>query len=136
MKVERVIGWLKGISGIGNIFEVSHDQGYFLAMIWSDGKFHYLNIADLKKQIQEGTAAVAPSAMRERYLPVVPENDDGSLPVENPDGWQRLYTPSDQSEGSGGEQVETRQTIELPFKFEGKLTIDVSQLAELIKLID
>lgn len=136
MKVERIIGWLKGISGIGNVFEISHDAGYLLAMIWSDGKFHPLSFSDLNTQIAQGSAAVAQSAIRERYLPVVPQNPDGSLTVENPDGWKRLYEATQPGNGSGEQPVETKETIEIPFKIEGKISIDVSQLAALLKLIE
>lgn len=136
MKVERIIGWLTGSAGTGNVFEISHEGGYLLAMIWQDGKFHQLSFDDLNKQLTEGTAAVAQSAIRDRYLSNVPTDTNGSLNVENPNGWQRLFESKHQEQGGDEMATETKQVIELPFKFEGKLTIDLSKLGEIIKLIE
>lgn len=135
MKVEKIVGWLTGSAGTGNVFELSHNGGYLLAMIWQDGKFHYLGLADLNKQIAAKTAAVQVSAMRSGYLTEFPQNADGSLPVENPDGWKRIFEPT--TPGSGdGETVETKEILEIPFKIEGKITIDLGRLGEFLKLID
>lgn len=133
MKVEKKVGWLKGGNGVGNVFELSHQGGHLLAMIWQDGNFHYLSVDDLKKQIQAGTAAVP--ELRETYLPAIgiPQLPDGSLTVENPSGWERLYTatvPGDE------ESTVTKDEIVIPFTFSGTLKIDVSGLAALIKLIE
>lgn len=140
MKVERVIGWLKGSNGTGNIFEVSHNGRELLAMIWQDGKFHYTAPGDVAKQVKEGTASITPTPnwTNSTYLSEsqVPANSDGTLSVENPSGWQRLYQPPTGGEGTGDETVETKEVIEIPFKIEGKISFDVSQFAALIKLIE
>jgi len=136
MKVEKIVGWLTGNAGTGNVFELSHNGGYLLAMIWQDGKFHYLSQQDLNKQVSQGTAGVQASAMRSQYLSNVPENADGSITVENPAGWQRLYQAPAGGNGGSSEGEEATETLEIPFKFDGKLTIDVSQLSALLNLID
>jgi len=137
MKVEKQVGWLRGISGTGNIFELSHNGQYLLAMIWADGKFHYLDEPGLNKQLQEGSAAI--DSRRVSYLTPgnFPQNQDGSLSVTNPDGWQRLYSSAPE-EGSGEGSTGTADQIVIPvsISFSGEVKINLAGFGALLKLIE
>ncbi|WP_439582964.1 hypothetical protein [Dyadobacter bucti] len=136
MKVEKQVGWLRGISGTGNIFELSYNGQYLLAMIWEDSKFHYLDEPGLNKQLQEGSAAI--DSRRVAYLTPdqFPQNPDGSLTVTNPDGWQRLHGSA--SAGGGGQETTTTDQIVIPvsISFSGELKINLAGFGALLKLIE
>lgn len=124
MKVTRVVGWLKGQAGTGNIFEVSKDGGFILVMIWADGLFHAIDHSEVIEHQNKGLAALFDA--QGFYLTV----DNGSVVnVENPSGWERFYTEAGQNSDSGDE-------IRIPvlIQFSGELKINLAGLSKLIQL--
>lgn len=138
MKVEKAVGWILGQNGKGVTYELSHNGQYALANIWQDGKFHYLSIEAAREHVAIGKATLQD---RGSYLPEssLPKNADGSLKVDNPDGWERLYT---ESGNAGGDTNETGETVisdnlEFPFSvsFEGKVKINIAGLSKILNLL-
>lgn len=139
MKVEKAVGWILGQNGKGITYELSQNGQYALANIWQDGKFHYLSIEAANAHISAGKASL--DNIRNSYLSEssLPKNADGSLKVDNPDGWERLYT---ESGNSGGDSEETGETVisdnlEFPFSvsFEGKVKINIAGLSKILNLL-
>lgn len=136
MKVEKQVGWIKGLNGTGNVFELSHNGKYLLACIWQDNKFHFLDAGNLAAEVNQGKAAL--NEKRDYYMQesAIPINGDGSLPVSNPDGWPRLYQPTT---GSSTDTAET-QTDELNFpisiSFTGSVKVKLEGLSQILKFVE
>lgn len=138
MKVEKSVGWIKGQSGTGIIYELSSNGGYALANIWQDGKFHYLSIEEAKAHIAIDKAKLNDS--RSSYLAesALPKNTDGSLKVDNPDGWDRLYTePVYSGDQEQDQDIVISDTLEFPVsvKFEGSVKINIAGLSKILNLL-
>ncbi|GGB98422.1 hypothetical protein [Dyadobacter sediminis] len=136
MKVEKQVGWIKGLNGIGNVFELSHNGKYLLACIWQDNKFHFLDAGSLIEEINQGTASLA--EIRESYLhgSAVPINADGSLTVSNPDGWQRLYQPATGNSTEATENLADELNFPVSISFTGSVKVKLEGLSQILKFIE
>lgn len=134
MKVEKAVGWLQGLSGTGVVYEISHNGGFLLAVIWQDNKFHHVGMDWLNQHIAEGKAAL--TAPRESYLPdgSFPVDSDGTLPVLNPDGWKRLYEAP--TPGSGPATETDELEIPVSVSFSGTLKLKMGGISTLLKLFE
>ena len=138
MKVEKAVGWIKGQNGTGVIYELSSNGGYALANIWQDGKFHYLSIDDAKAHIEIGKAQVNSARSSYQAESALPKNSDGSLKVDNPDGWDRLYTePVNSGDQEQDQEIVISDNLEFPVsvKFEGVVKINIAGLSKILNLL-
>ncbi|WP_353720182.1 hypothetical protein [Dyadobacter sp. 676] len=134
MKVEKAVGWVQGANGTGVVYEISHNGGYLLAVIWQDNKFHHLTLDFLAQHIAEAKGAL--TAPRTYYLPEgsFPVDADGTLPVSNPDGWKRLYETPTPASGTTTEADELE--IPVSVSFSGTLKLKMGGVSALLKLFE
>jgi hypothetical protein len=134
MKVEKAVGWIHGANGTGVVYEVSHNSGYLLAVIWLDNKFHFMTLDSLAQHIAEGKGAL--TAPRASYLPegAFPVDADGTLPVSNSEGWKRLYEATTPGTGTTTESDELE--IPVSVSFSGTLKLKMGGISALLKLFE
>jgi hypothetical protein len=125
MEIKK-IGWLRGLNGVGVVYEIPVPGGYSLATIWEDSKFHTLKLEDFQNQVNKGTAVVTAGPLQASYL-----NSDavGSVDVA---GYARFYTQDQPETGTV-----TSETLEIPVKiaFEGVIKINLGGLTKLFEFL-
>ena len=132
MKVEKVTGWIQGQNGKGNVFEVSTDAGYLLAVMYPDGTFHPITLQSLNDHIAAGKGNL--DNPRSSYVSMA----DKVLTVDNPTGWQRLFTitPTPGTEEPTTEEPAFDGKLKIPVKFDGVFEIDLSALKQILNLFE
>lgn len=134
MKVEKVVGWIQGRDGVGNVFEISNGGGFLLASIWSDGKFHYLDYNSMMQHVAENKAVLQSSGRQYQAGNFSPDQ----ITVSNPDGWKRLYAPDSEGQQPQETETETGDELVIPVKveFTGQIKISMAGFSALLKLIE
>jgi hypothetical protein len=138
MKVEKAVGWVAGLNGTGVVYEVSDNGKYILATIEADGTFRPISLTDVISHALAGKGQLLNP--RPEYLAV---NNYNVLPVENPQGWTRIFTPATTTDPAPVETEEPDETdeeeeISIPFSIQvnGTIKFSLGSLSSFFKLVD
>jgi hypothetical protein len=135
MKVERVVGWISGMNGTGNLFEITDNGKSYLAVIYQDGKFYPISKEEVQTHIAQGKGKLESSTIF----------SNSNLPffqVSNPAGWERLYRTVTSEptvpEDPNDTETEISDTLEIPVSvsFEGKIKFNIGGFSKILNMFN
>ncbi|HEV7378974.1 MAG TPA: hypothetical protein VGN64_04225 [Dyadobacter sp.] len=131
MKVIGIVGYIVGLNGTGNLFEVEDNGKTYLATIWADGKFHPISTESVKEHVAQGKGKL-------NSAKIFTNSNVDVLNVINPEGWKRIHQSTSESPEQPDNETEISDSLEFPFNisFDGKIKIDIGGVNKILKLLN